>query len=57
MTAINSSNLLDIAETAAEQAGSRIASIFYNEKPTIRRKYDYAGSIVTNTDVESEKII
>jgi len=52
-----SRTLLDIAETAAERAGSRIASIFHDEKLRVRRKYDYAGSIVTNADVESEKLI
>lgn len=53
----DSSNLLDVAEAAAERAGSRLASIFQNKKFTVRRKYDYAGSIVTNADVESEKLI
>jgi myo-inositol-1(or 4)-monophosphatase len=51
------SDLLRIAETAAERAGKRIASIFYNGKVTVRRKYDYSGSIVTNADMESEKLI
>jgi len=49
--------LLDIAEAAAERAGRRIARIFYDGKFTVRRKYDYAGSIVTDADVESEKLI
>lgn len=53
----NSKNLLDIAEEAVRQAGDRIGSIFQNERVTVRRKYDYAGSIVTNADVESEKLI
>ena len=53
----DSSTLLDIAEAAAERAGKRIASIFHNERLTVKRKFDYAGSIVTNADVESEKLI
>jgi myo-inositol-1(or 4)-monophosphatase len=53
----NPSNLLSVAETAAERAGKRIASIFHHGKLTVRRKYDYPGSIVTNADVESEKLI
>jgi len=51
------SDLLDIAETAAEQAGKRIASIFHHGRLTVRRKYDYAGSVVTNADIESERLI
>jgi myo-inositol-1(or 4)-monophosphatase len=57
MAEIDPSDLLDIAETAAERAGKRIASIFYKGRFTARRKYDYTGSIVTNADIESEKII
>jgi len=51
------SNLLRVAETAAERAGRRIASIFHHGNLKVRRKYDYAGSIVTNADLESEKLI
>jgi len=51
------SDLLDIAETAAERAGKRIAQLFHKGRLTVKRKYDYAGSIVTNADVESERII
>jgi len=51
------STLLEIAEAAAEQSGIRLASIFLRGRLTVRRKYDYAGSIVTNADLESEKII
>lgn len=50
-------DLLDIAENAAERAGRRVAAIFHHRKLTIKRKYDYAGSIVTNADIESEKLI
>lgn len=49
--------LLDIAETAAERAGKRLASIFNHGKLSVRRKYDYPGSIVTNADLESEKLV
>ncbi len=51
------SDLLEIAETAAEQAGKRIARIFHHGRFSVKRKYDYPGSIVTNADTESEKII
>jgi len=57
MTEPTPSKLLSVAEEAAEKAGKRIASIFYDGKLTVKRKYDYAGSIVTNADVESEKTI
>jgi len=57
MTQPDSSELLEIAETAAEQAGKRIAAIFHRGKLTVRRKYDYPGSIVTNADMEAERII
>jgi myo-inositol-1(or 4)-monophosphatase len=49
--------LLEIAESAAERAGKRVASIFHHGRFIISRKYDYAGSIVTSADIESEKLI
>jgi myo-inositol-1(or 4)-monophosphatase len=49
--------LLGVAETAAERAGKRLASIFNHGRLTVRRKYDYPGSIVTNADLESEKLV
>jgi myo-inositol-1(or 4)-monophosphatase len=49
--------LLDVAEAAAEEAGKRLATLFDKRKLSIKRKYDYAGSIVTNADTESERII
>jgi len=53
----DSALLLDIAETAARIAGKRVATIFDRGRFSVRRKYDYAGSIVTNADVASEKLI
>ena len=57
MTDPNAEILLGIAESAAERAGKRLASIFSHGKLSVRRKYDYPGSIVTNADLESEKLI
>jgi len=53
----SSENLLEIAEAAVQRAGDRVASIFHNGRVTVKRKYDYAGSIVTNADVQSERLI
>ena len=49
--------LLDVAETAAERAGKRLAAIFKHGRISVRRKYDYPGSIVTNADLESERLV
>jgi myo-inositol-1(or 4)-monophosphatase len=57
MAATDPDVLLDVAEAAAETAGKRLAAIFHQGKLSVRRKYDYAGSIVTNADLASEKLI
>ncbi|HUK50832.1 MAG TPA: inositol monophosphatase family protein [Terriglobales bacterium] len=49
--------LLDVAESAAEESGKRLLKFFRHPKLSISRKYDYAGSIVTNADKESERLI
>jgi myo-inositol-1(or 4)-monophosphatase len=51
------SKLLDVATVAADEAGERLLRLFRSSKLTIRRKYDYPGSIVTNADKEAEKLI
>lgn len=48
---------LNVASRAAKEAGKRLLKLFNSSKLTVRRKYDYQGSIVTNADLESEKII
>jgi len=50
--------LLDLAAIAAEEAGKRLLKLFQGPRRlSVRRKYDYPGSIVTNADIESERII
>ena len=50
--------LLEVATASAEEAGDKLLKLFQRpEKLSIRRKYDYAGSIVTNADIASERII
>lgn len=49
--------LLNVATKAAEEAGKRLLSLFRGSKLSVKRKYDYPGSIVTNADKESENII
>ena len=57
MAQFDSEFLLEVAEAAAKEAGERVGTLFRRRKLSIRRKYDYAGSIVTNADLESEKLI
>jgi len=57
MLQYDSDFLLEVAESAAEEAGKTLAALFRRRKLSIRRKYDYAGSIVTNADLASEKLI
>jgi len=49
--------LLRLAESAAREAGLRLVKLFRSGRLTVRPKYDYPGSIVTNADHEAEKII
>ncbi len=57
MSHSDSGFLLEVAESAAREAGKRLGTLFRRRKLSIRRKYDYAGSIVTNADLESERLI
>jgi myo-inositol-1(or 4)-monophosphatase len=49
--------LLNVATKAAEEAGRRLVTLFGGAKLSVRQKHDHPGSIVTNADKESEKII
>ena len=48
---------LKVATEAAEEAGKKLLEIFNGSKLSVRRKHDYPGSIVTNADEASERII
>lgn len=55
---IGPEKLLDVATASAEEAGKKLLKLFQGSKRlTVRRKYDYAGSLVTNADTESERIV
>lgn len=49
--------LLKFATHAAEDAGKALLRLFCSSKLFVRRKHDYPGSIVTNADRISERII
>ncbi len=49
--------MLEVAALAAEEAGKRLLKLFPGHNLSIKRKYDYPGSIVTKADRESERII
>jgi myo-inositol-1(or 4)-monophosphatase len=49
--------LLEVATDAADGAGKRILRLFNGKEISIRRKFDYPGSIVTNADNEAERVI
>ncbi len=49
--------LLEVAEDATEVAGKKLLKLFRSERISVRRKFDYPGSIVTNADLEAEKLI
>ena len=49
--------LLEVARDAADKAGKRILRLFNGKEISVRRKFDYPGSIVTNADKEAESII
>jgi myo-inositol-1(or 4)-monophosphatase len=54
----NPEDLLDVATASAEAAGKKLLKLFQGSKRlSVRRKYDYPGSLVTNADIESERII
>jgi myo-inositol-1(or 4)-monophosphatase len=48
---------MEVASQAAEEAGRKLLSIFRKGRLSVQRKYDYPGSIVTNADKESERLI
>jgi myo-inositol-1(or 4)-monophosphatase len=55
---IGPEELLDVATASAEEAGKKLLKLFQGAKRlSVRRKYDYPGSLVTNADLESERII
>jgi myo-inositol-1(or 4)-monophosphatase len=49
--------MLAIAENAAVAAGDTLLQLFLENGLSIRRKFDYRGSIVTNADREAERRI
>src|SRR5208337_1373900 len=49
--------LLEVASTAAEEGGKVLLKLFRKNKLSVRRKFDYPGSIVTNADLKSERLI
>jgi myo-inositol-1(or 4)-monophosphatase len=57
ITVSDVNHLLDVAENAAEESGKKLLKLFRHPSLSISRKYDYPGSIVTNADKESEKLI
>ena len=46
-----------IAEDAAKEAGEELLRLFYGGRISVRRKFDYPGSIVTNADAKAERVI
>jgi myo-inositol-1(or 4)-monophosphatase len=55
---IEPEKLLDLAAVSAEEAGRKLLKLFQGSRRlSVRRKYDYPGSLVTNADFESERII
>ena len=49
--------LTQIATNAAEEAGRELLRLFNHGRISVRRKFDYPGSIITNADEKSERII
>jgi len=49
--------ILEVASTAAEEGGKVLLRLFKENKLSVRRKFDYPGSIVTNADLKSERLI
>jgi len=50
-------HLLEIAQEAAAAAGARLMEFFGSKRLTVRMKYDYPGSLVTNADQAAERVI
>ena len=51
------SKMLQVAEYATADAGKRLLKLFLSRRISVRRKFDYPGSVVTNADREAEKLI
>jgi myo-inositol-1(or 4)-monophosphatase len=49
--------LTQTATNAAEEAGRELLKMFNEGRISVRRKFDYPGSIVTNADEKAERII
>jgi len=49
--------LLEICEEGAEDAGKALLKLFRSHRISTRRKSDYQGSIVTNADLDAERVI
>jgi myo-inositol-1(or 4)-monophosphatase len=49
--------LVGIGERAAEDAGKALLKLFRSNRISTRPKFDYQGSVVTNADVEAERIV
>jgi len=50
-------HLKQTAESAAELAGKELLRVFKEGRISVKRKFDYPGSIVTNADTIAERII
>jgi myo-inositol-1(or 4)-monophosphatase len=53
----NNNMLLGIAAEGAESAGKLLLKLFRAPRLCIKTKHDYPGSLVTNADIEAERII
>lgn len=49
--------LVEVGKQAAEEAGTALLKLFRSNRISTRRKSDYQGSVVTNADLEAERII
>jgi myo-inositol-1(or 4)-monophosphatase len=54
---VNENKLLRVAVEGAERAGKLLLKSFEGSNLSVRAKHDYPGSLVTNADIEAEKII
>ena len=51
------SQTMKVAAEAAREAGKEILRLFKNGRISVKRKFDYPGSLVTNADKKAERII
>ncbi len=49
--------LVEVGKAAAEDAGGALLKLFRSKRISTRPKFDYQGSVVTNADLEAERII